>query len=64
MGKDPCHNAAQLLCLSNLENLNAMFINDGMPQPARLKKLNQIAIHQMKLLTEDIGVNRFGKPKE
>jgi hypothetical protein len=56
-------NAAQLVCLSNLENLNAMFINDGMPQPERLKKLNQIAIHQMKLLTDDIGVKRFGKPK-
>jgi hypothetical protein len=56
-------NAAQLVCLSNLENLNAMFINDRMAQRERLKKLNQIAIGQMKLLTDDAGVKRFGKPK-
>jgi hypothetical protein len=43
---------SQLVCLSNLENLNANFINDGLPQAARLVKLNEIAIHQMKLLTE------------
>jgi len=29
---------------ANLENLNALFINEGMPQPARLQKLNRIAI--------------------
>ena len=46
-------NISQLVCLSNLENLNALFINEGMPQPARLAKLNAIAISQMKLLTED-----------
>jgi len=43
---------SQLVCLSNLENLNAHFINDGLPQAKRLAKLNEIAIHQMKLLTE------------
>ncbi len=43
---------AQLICLSNLENLNAHLINEGLPQSMRLKKLNEIAIHQMKLLTE------------
>ena len=40
----------ELICLSNLENLNAVFINEKMPQPERLKKLNQIAIQQMKIL--------------
>ena len=40
----------QLICLSNLENLNAVFINDGLPQSQRLEKLNQIAIAQMKVL--------------
>ena len=40
----------QLICLSNLENLNAVFINDGLPQFQRLEKLNQIAIAQMKVL--------------
>ena len=44
----------ELICLSNMENLNAVFINDGMPQSERLIKLNQIAIQQMKVL-EDVG---------
>jgi hypothetical protein len=44
----------ELICLSNMENLNAVFINDGMPQPERLIKLNQIAIQQMRIL-EDTG---------
>ena len=42
----------QLICLSNLENLNAVFINDGMPQAERLRKLNAIAIQQMSVLEE------------
>jgi hypothetical protein len=37
-------NVSQLVCLSNLENLNAVFINDKLPQAERLTKLNQIAI--------------------
>lgn len=44
----------ELICLSNMENLNAVFINDGMPQSERLIKLNQIAIQQMRIL-EDTG---------
>ena len=40
----------ELICLSNLENLNAVFINDGLPQSERLRKLNSIAIHQMSVL--------------
>lgn len=43
-------NAAQLVCLSNLENLNALFINQGMEQQLRLIQLNEIAISQMKIL--------------
>lgn len=42
----------QLICLSNLENLNAVFINENMPQAERLLKLNKIAIQQMKILKE------------
>ncbi len=42
----------ELICLSNMENLNAVFINDGLPQPERLIKLNQIAIQQMRVLEE------------
>lgn len=54
-------NASQLVCLANLENLNAVFINDGIKQAERLKKLNEIAIHQMKLLIEDKRVKRIDR---
>ena len=40
----------ELICLSNMENLNAVFIEHGMSQSERLIKLNQIAIHQMSVL--------------
>ena len=40
----------ELICLSNMENLNAVFINQGMPQGERLIKLNRIAIQQMSVL--------------
>ena len=42
----------ELICLSNMENLNAVFINENMMQSERVVKLNQIAIHQMKVLQE------------
>ena len=42
----------ELICLSNMENLNALFINEKMKQKERLIKLNQIAIHQMSVLQE------------
>ena len=40
----------ELICLANMENLNSVLINDGVPQGERLIKLNQIAIHQMQVL--------------
>ena len=43
----------ELICLSNMENLNAVFIDQGIPQSERLIKLNQIAIHQMSVLGND-----------
>ena len=43
-------NVTELVCLSNLENLNAEFIRQEISQPERLIKLNKIAISQMKLL--------------
>jgi len=49
-------NVTQLVCLANLENLNAVFITDGLAQSDRLVKLNQIAISQMKILLEDKSV--------
>ncbi len=50
---------AQLVCLSNLENLNALFIRENLPQPERLRKLNQIAIQQMRTLTADPRIKRL-----
>jgi len=43
----------ELICLSNMENLNAVFIGQGMSQGERLVKLNQIAIQQMRVLESD-----------
>lgn len=42
----------ELICLSNMENLNALFISDNMTQAERLVKQNKIAIQQMKILEE------------
>lgn len=50
----------QLICLSNMENLNTVFINDNLPQRERLIKLNQIAIQQMSVL-EDVGSKKMLK---
>ena len=52
-------NAAQLVCLANLENLNALFIKEGIEQPERLRKLNRIAIEQMEILTVDRSIKRL-----
>ena len=50
----------QLICLSNMENLNAVFINEGLVQSERLVKLNKIAIQQMKVL-ENVDDKRLLK---
>jgi len=42
----------ELICLSNMENLNAVFINDGLQQKERLIRLNKAAIQQMTVLQE------------
>ena len=47
----------ELICLSNMENLNAVFIDQGIPQGERLIKLNQIAIQQMKVLEDNQSRN-------
>ena len=52
-------NVSQLVCLVNLENLNAVFINEGLKQAERLTRLNQIAIRQMKILVEDRTARRL-----
>lgn len=40
----------ELICLSNMESLNAVLINEKIPQKERLIKLNQIAIQQITIL--------------
>jgi hypothetical protein len=52
-------NVSQLVCLANLENLNAVFIHDGLGQSDRLRRLNAIAIQQMKILLEDKTTQRL-----
>lgn len=42
----------ELICLSNMENINAILIEDGLNQKERLTKLNKMAIHQMSILEE------------
>ncbi len=57
-------NVSQLVCLSNLENLNAVFIGEGMSQAERLAKLNAIAISQMEILTQDHRLEQLDMPIE
>jgi hypothetical protein len=45
----------ELICLSNMENINAVLINDGITQKDRLLRLNKIAIQQMTILVEVQG---------
>ena len=52
-------NVSQLVCLSNLENLNAHFIKEGLSQSERLTRLNEIAISQMKLLVESSRIKNI-----
>lgn len=51
----------QLLVLANLESMNAELIRMGMPQPERLKKLNQMAIRQLKSLVGNNSLKKLGK---
>ena len=47
----------ELICLANLENINSVFINDGIIQSERLKRLNEIAISQIKILNKGDKLN-------
>ena len=49
----------QLICLANLESLNAEFIRQEIQQPERLKKLNEIAIVQMKSLVNNKNIKKL-----
>ena len=52
-------NVYQLVCLANLESLNAHLINEGLSQSQRLQKLNEIAISQMQILAKDDTVKKL-----
>ena len=49
----------QLVVLTNLESINAVFIKQALPQAERLKKLNDIAISQMKSLLNSSGMKKL-----
>ena len=49
----------QLVVLTNLESLNSVLIRQGLPQPERLLKLNEIAITQMRTLLSANNVKRL-----
>jgi len=55
-------NGAQLVCLSNMESLNAELIKQKLPQDERLRKLNAIAIEQMRILVSDVTIQRLKRP--
>jgi len=52
-------NVSQLVCLANLETLNALFIAENMSQNERVKKLNTLAIGQMKILLMDKKIEKL-----
>ena len=49
----------QLVCLANLEALNAHFINEAISQQERVRKLNTIAISQMNILVADKSMKKL-----
>ena len=49
----------QLLVLANLESANAMFIENGVEQSERAVLLNQLAIKQLKTLSDAASVKRL-----
>jgi len=54
-------NVSQLVCLANLETLNALFISENRSQQERLKKLNELAIGQMKILLKDKRIEKINR---
>jgi len=54
-------NVAQLVCLLNLESLNSVYLKQGLGKEERLRRLNETAIYQMRLLVEDSRVSLLGE---
>jgi hypothetical protein len=55
---NPDFNVTEFRNIKN-ESLNALLIQDGITQPERLKKLNRVAIEQMRVLADDASVKRL-----
>ena len=53
----------QLVCLANLESLNAHFISENISQNLRVEKLNKVAIKQMKILLKDKSMKKLEEIK-
>ena len=49
----------QLVCLANLESLNAHFISENISQNLRVEKLNKVAIKQMSILLKDRSIKKL-----
>jgi hypothetical protein len=49
----------QLLVLANLENINALYIGKGMPQPERVAELNRLARLQLAAIINTSGVKQL-----
>lgn len=56
-------NIYQLVCLANLESMNAELIRQGLAQSGRLRQLNQVAIAQMRSLLENKTVKKLKSEK-
>lgn len=58
-------NIVQLVCLSNLESINSVFIKEGLNSSQRIIKLNKIAIEQMNILVNNSNIkileNKFNR---
>jgi hypothetical protein len=52
-------NVYQLVCLANLESLNAHFIQEELSQSIRVEKLNKVAINQMQILLKDKNIQKL-----
>ncbi len=57
-------NVSQLVCLANLETLNAHFIQQELPQEERIRLLNNTAIHQMRVLTQEHDIQKLEGEQE
>ena len=51
----------QLVVLSNMESINALIIQQGLPQSERLLQLNKVAINQMKSLLESKAIKKLNQ---